>query len=450
MKKMLMSDTPLPFRPRTSSPVDRALSNIEAQATAVRRRVNRFALERAVFLTGGATLVGFSLLVAFAFILSRQGYALVTWLILASLTFVLLSGVRRLRRVWLSGAEAPVIIDHRVGLEDRLATLVAASPKVRQSRLWDFLLHENLRLLPRWEPRRLEPRAMPRSVWFFALSVLLALFALWMTPRRGAFGGASRSGVGQDQREPQAGEDEQTAEETPDLAPGSSLWRDLPESLRRAILGSRASQNLAGAIPEKTLPLDEDRGGPAIAGNRMASHGPVRSAPASPDAARLAGREGSTTNGASVPNAARPPAGQGEPTTSSRPARGEAPKELRRVESGRAKIQARAPQAKGGGSGSGGAGAGSGGDAEGLYGERQASGQTVGSFALDLDAMRSAQPVKEGENDSPSAPPSSRLADDQRLDDAIRRAQVPVEYEKIVQRIFTRVTESSDRPDRQE
>ena len=120
------------------------------------------------------------------------------------------------------------------------------------------------------------------------------------------------------------------------------------------------------------------------------------------------------------------------------------------MESGRAKTQARAPQAKGGGSGSGGAGAGSGGDQEGLYGERQAPGQTAGSFALDLDAMRSVQPAKEGENDSPSAPPSSRLADDQRLDDAIRRAQVPVEYEKIVQRIFTRATESPDRPDRQE
>jgi hypothetical protein len=450
MKKTLMPDTPLPFRPRISSPVDRALSNIEAQATAVRRRVNRFALERAVFLIGGASLVGFSLLVAFAFLLSRQGYALVTWLILASLGFVVWSGVRRLRRVWLSRVAAPVIIDHRVALEDRLATLVAASAKVRQSRLWDFLLHENLRLLPRWEPRRLEPRAMPRSVWFFALSVLLALFALWMTPRRGVFGGAARSEVGLGQREPQAGEDEQTAEEAPDLAPGSSLWSDLPESLRQAILGSRASRNFAGAIPEKTLPLDEERGGPAIAGNRMASHGPVRSAPASPDAARLAGHEGSTMRGAPAPNAARPPAGQGEPTTSSRPARGEAPKELGRVESGRAKIQARAPQAKGGASGNGGAGAGSGGDQDGLYGERQAPGQTAGSFALDLDAMRSVQPAKEGESDSPSAPPSSRLADEQRLDDAIRRAQVPVEYEKIVQRIFARVTESSDRPDRQE
>ena len=120
------------------------------------------------------------------------------------------------------------------------------------------------------------------------------------------------------------------------------------------------------------------------------------------------------------------------------------------MESGRAKNPAHAPQAKAGGSGNGGAGAGSGGDREGLYGERPASGKATGSFALDLDAMRSAQPAKEGENDSPTSAPSSRLADDQRLDDAIRRAQVPVEYEKIVERIFNRGAESADRPARQE
>ena len=121
------------------------------------------------------------------------------------------------------------------------------------------------------------------------------------------------------------------------------------------------------------------------------------------------------------------------------------------MQSGKAKNPAHAPQTKVGGSGNGGAGAGSGGDKDGLYGERQASGKAAGSFALDLEAMRSPQPSKEGADDSQNPAPSSRLADDQRLDDAIRRAQVPVEYEKIVQRIFNRgAAESSDQPVRQE
>ena len=42
-----MHDAALPFRPRVSSPVDRALASIEAQTLGVRRRVNRFVLERA-------------------------------------------------------------------------------------------------------------------------------------------------------------------------------------------------------------------------------------------------------------------------------------------------------------------------------------------------------------------------------------------------------------------
>jgi hypothetical protein len=103
---------------------------------------------------------------------------------------------------------------------------------------------------------------------------------------------------------------------------------------------------------------------------------------------------------------------------------------------------ARAPRAKNdGGSGSGGAGAGSGSDKDGLFGERQEPGKTTGSFALNLEALRSGEPSRDGQDDS-AAPPVSRLAEDQRLDDAVRRAQVPVEYEAIVQRLFNRATET--------
>jgi hypothetical protein len=102
----------------------------------------------------------------------------------------------------------------------------------------------------------------------------------------------------------------------------------------------------------------------------------------------------------------------------------------------------RAPRGKKeGGSGSGGAGAGSGSDRDGLLGERHEPSQATRSFALNLDALRSGEPSTDGENHSP-APPASRLAEDQRLDDAVRRAQVPVEYEPIVQRLFNRAAES--------
>jgi hypothetical protein len=80
-----------------------------------------------------------------------------------------------------------------------------------------------------------------------------------------------------------------------------------------------------------------------------------------------------------------------------------------------------------------------------LFGERQAAGKGAGSFAVDLDALRSTQPDKDGDSDPSTMAPTSRLSEDQRLDDAVRRAQVPVEYEAIVQRIFNRGEETADR-----
>jgi hypothetical protein len=175
----------------------------------------------------------------------------------------------------------------------------------------------------------------------------------------------------------------------------------------------------------------------------MASNGgPVRSAPADADAARFAGQG----NAGAPPPASTARGRESEnPGRAQAAVRGDVPKALQGVESGRPRnsaSMARAPRAKNdGGSGSGGAGAGSGSDKDGLFGERQEPGKTTGSFALNLEALRSGEPSRDGQDDS-AAPPVSRLAEDQRLDDAVRRAQVPVEYEAIVQRLFNRATET--------
>ena len=440
-----MSDAALPFRPRVSHPVDRALATIDAQAVAVRRRVNRSVLGHAVFVAGGAALLGLCVLVALAFVLSRAPYAMTTWLIVTIFAVLASTTVRAARRRWLPRGDATVRIDHQAGLEDRLATIAGAAELARGSRLWEFLLHENLRLLPRWEPRRFQPRATPRSAWFFAASLVLTLFVLSRALRMG--GGTvslPEEGLGPEGTAQGAGEQQREGDASDGL-PGSSLWSDLPETLRQAILGAQASKNFPGKIPEKTLPVDRERGGPAIAGKGIPSDRPVRSAPATADAARSAG-QGTTPPAVAPPmNPAKPPSGSGAP--SSQVARGDAPKALERIESGRARPPTGQPHtgqgAKGAAPGTGGAGAGTGGDKSGLYGERQSPGHAAGSFALDLDAARSAEPSKEGESSEPPAPPSSRLAEDQRLDDAVRRAQVPVEYESIVQRIFNRASEGS-------
>jgi len=438
-KSALMSDAALPFRPRVSHPVDRALATIEAQAAAVRRRVNRFVVGHAVFVAGGAALLGICALVLLAFELSRADYAMTTWLIVTVFAILAAMTARAARRRWLPRGEATVRIDHQAGLEDRLATLAAAPDGARTSRLWEFLLHENLRLLPRWEPRRFQPRAAPRSAWFFAACALVTLIVLPRALRTAADG--ARPERGATERAAESDGEEQAAGAGSQETAGSSVWSDLPETLRQAILGNQSSHNFDGSIPQKTVPLDRDPGGPAIAGKGLPNKGPVRSAPATADAARSAG-QGTTPPAAAPVNPAKPPSGAGAP--SSQIARGDRPKALERIESGRERPSAQTRPGQGkGGSGSGGAGAGSGGDKEGLYGERQAVGRAAGSFMLDLDAARSMETTKEGEGGELPLPPSARLSEDQRLDDAVRRAQVPVDYETIVQRMFNR-GESAD------
>jgi hypothetical protein len=448
-----MPNPALPFRSTAPGPVDRAVVSIEEQATGVRRRVNRLVVERALFVVGGASFTSLTLLVLSAVAVSRTSFAVITWLMLSGLTIVSLASLRHAARDWYRKRDAALRIDHRAALDDRLATIVTTASAARQSRLWEYLLHENLRLLPRWHPRAFQPRALPRSIWFFGLSLLIALSVLWIATRRGGgagfgFGpGPGRQGA-PEQEQVQEQQSAPPSDDGSSETAGTSVWSELPESLRQAILGSRATQNFSGEAPEKTLPVENERDGPAIASQRLNNRGPVRSVPASPDAARAAGK-GSLAGGATSPPPVPPPNAK-QDAAAQNPARGEAPKALERVETGRPRnptSQSRIPPSKSGGSGSGGAGSGIGGDKDGLFGERQAGGaKGAGSFALDLDAMRSTQPSKEGDRDEAPMAPSSRLAEDQRLDDAVRRAQVPVEYEAIVQRIFNRGEEPSDRP----
>ncbi len=278
-----------------------------------------------------------------------------------------------------------------------------------------------------------------------SLSLVIAGLTTQVLPRRGSGGAPPLGGLGDaPPSEAVSGDDEGAPADDPS-APAWSLWSDLPEDLRQAILGSRAIRNYAGNIPQKTQPLDRDRGAFAIAGSRMASNGgPVRSVPADADNARFAGQGKASKQPPAAPGTGHESVNPGQ--AGAPPIHGDAPKTLGGLESGRPRTAAstsRPPTAKSdGGSGSGGAGAGAGGDKDGLFGERQAPSKPSGSFALNLDAMRSGESSKDGEEDAPASPAVSRLAEDQRLDDAVRRAQVPVEYEAIVQRLFNRAPDT--------
>ncbi|MGH7820576.1 MAG: hypothetical protein ACREQ9_12445, partial [Candidatus Binatia bacterium] len=230
-----------------------------------------------------------------------------------------------------------------------------------------------------------------------------------------------------------------------------SMLSELPEKIRQAIVRGMEESAEANRSPgEKD---SEQTGGPSIAmseSDRRAA-GAKSAAPGAergqrPGQAQSAeGMKAPSAGAAKQRAAAAEKSAAAAAKTSPQAARGEGPKALERVEVGKPQQPAnRRPQGKGqppSGSGSGG-GSGLGGDAGGLYGEEDAAGKSGGSFAFDLDAIQNRQPSKDGEDAGGGVRPAGRLGAEQRLDDAIRRAQVPAEYEKIVQRIFSRGEEA--------
>jgi hypothetical protein len=96
----------------------------------------------------------------------------------------------------------------------------------------------------------------------------------------------------------------------------------------------------------------------------------------------------------------------------------------------------------GGESGEGGPGAGSGTDPR-LYGEEKITGKGGQTFQLALETTH--EKSYEGESDAEEKDTggiieksTKGLSQEQSLDDAIRKSQVPAEYEDIVKRLFVR------------
>ncbi len=445
-----MADPAQPFRPREPGPEGSSLATIRTQLNQVRRRANAFALQHWLYLTCGSALVVLSLWIVLAFALSRRSFAVVVWTTTVFELALVLGVMLRGRRRWIPRSEASVAIDRRAGLEDRLATLSSVPDSAPPSRLWGFLVEENLRLLPFWTAKQLVPRAVPRSFWLLLAAFGLATWVLAVSfPGSGlVLSAPGRPGNGD------AGSEEEANEGDAEGGGGSSLLSSLPERIRSAILGRRRADTAGdGRAPGSSAGTGRSSDGKAVGGavagplgkgNVAGSGGNLRSAPAEREVAPPSGG-----------GALRPPVGGAQerasiPMTRQQPAKGEGPKALRPVDGGKDKAPTQRADAKGTRSGQsssrGSAGSGRGGDKGGLFGEAEAPDQPGGSFNLDLDARPSGDPgPQDAEPDTPGRP-ASNLADEQRLDDAVRRAQVPAEYETIIQRVFNRAEAEATSP----
>jgi hypothetical protein len=323
---------------------------------------------------------------------------------------------------------------------------VALAPSGGASRLWGVLVKDNLRRLPEWSPQRIAPRLLPGSFWLALLLLLGTVALLQLSSILPGEGGVFPRLL---PREAPANlallpppEGAPPPEETREMETGtglmdlSSILNSLPAKLRDEIL-RRAKRMPAGMKPPpgaKPIAGGGARGSSA-SGAPPEGRGEKRPSDRQPLAASPDGAAGDQALDApELADRGR----QGRDKVDGKllpPVRGEGLKTLPRAGMPSKEDRGKAAsQLAGGGAG---AGAGSGPGQGALYGPKEAGSDADGSFQLDLDGK--AEPTgDQGGSEGDASRPAGSLAKDQEIDDAVRRAQVPPEYEAIVKRIFGR------------
>jgi len=458
-----------------------ALAEIEDRLRRVRARFNLYILQHNFYGLGTAFSLGVALLIFGAFALSAWFFTLIAWPLLALLAFLLLFFLRHGAAGWTDLNAAARRIDARAGLKERLSTLVSQLTagvigKPPPSSLWPYLLEDNTARLPDWEVKKIAPRRIPWSFLPFLAAFLLALFValipllspstesdpfslanlgtvLSELPERAGqmvedkmsllpdsqdrWGGSSMFNEGGTKGE-QKGEKETPGEgreqETRSLA---SLPEELQKAIRQALQGLQdkgRDQENQGTIPPPhdrlaLRPSNEQKKPDFSIEGQNLPKGKEQQA-----SGRGQGGEGK----------GGPPSGTGG--NSQTPDQGSGMQRLDRArldrKNARGQFQPDSPQIPGseGEAGEGGPGAGSGTDPR-LFGNPANLGNGSHTFQLALDATHERGESNEGEEKDEGGiieKSTKSLNQRQSLDDAIRKAQIPPEYEEIVKRLFSR------------
>lgn len=452
----------------------------ELSLARVAHRLNRLAVQRAVYRALATGLLAASALAGCAAFLSPVEFRLALGALLAVTLGIVAWSLRALRRGWADAVIAARWVERKVPLEQRLLTLVSAPRADVAARLWPELVADNRVQLGRWAKERLGIAAIPANV----LLLLVALVAAWLflvpwygeepsaielpggraaaVPAPGGSDGASAPGApgpGQQagvQRGTDGGEGAGQAspkiEGTAATGALAQLQSDLAESFERslggnAMLDGSSSKSGDGAEPQA------ERGAVAESGlgkSEAEEGGRV------PDE-QLARREQDDGSGQTVRHedggeggAAKPRPGAGERGRPSEP-KGQTPSKGGAQAGGRplpgGDKPADGPLALGNEDGnkshSGGAGAGSGKATEELLAKKPLTldgGRQTARFSLTLGGA-SGKAGSDGPK-SIEAQPRSRIADaaqgPQEADRAVRHEEIPAEYEAVVKRIFKR------------
>jgi hypothetical protein len=176
------------------------LAEVEERLRVLRRRLNAVTAQHSVYVSLSSIIVVLTGLIILGLRGSASAFRAATWsgavLCLAAGAW----GVLAARRRWLDVTATARLADRRGALTDRLITLVDLRARPRRSRLAPVLVAQLLALSKQWQPKRIVPRRVPRSV-FALIASLLALASTAFIERRppaappAAQAGASTTGA---------------------------------------------------------------------------------------------------------------------------------------------------------------------------------------------------------------------------------------------------------------
>ena len=156
-----------------------ALAEVEARLHKLQGRFNLYTAQHRLYGIGTVFALGFALFTFLAFSLSSFWFILAAWPLLALAGFVCFRFLRQGVADWTNLHTAARRIDLQAGLKQRLSTLTAqilANPSngPPASRLWTYLLRDNLDRLSLWEVKKVAPRRIPWSVLPFLAALAFA------------------------------------------------------------------------------------------------------------------------------------------------------------------------------------------------------------------------------------------------------------------------------------
>ena len=159
------------------------LAEVEERLRVLRRRLNAITTQHSVYVSLSAVLVALSGLILVGLRGSTSTFRASMWGAVVLCLAAVAWAVGATRRRWLDVAATARLADQRAVLTDRLVTFVDLRARPRPSRLAPVLVAQLLALSQKWQPQQIAPRRVPRSVYML-LASLLALGSTAFIERR--------------------------------------------------------------------------------------------------------------------------------------------------------------------------------------------------------------------------------------------------------------------------